>query len=130
MNFEPVTILTAALPDLDYYENLERINELRLELLNKGYSIVGVKMNGLQAFLVTTANFKPLIKLAKRFKQSHLFTSDENRLASKIDCLKPKTVIPLGKLEKKANGVKIDLSKQLNLTFIEDGKQYVFSTEL
>lgn len=129
MKYEPVVILTAELPSLTYHENRERTDQLRMELLNMGYSIVGVNMNGLQAFLVTSLKYKPLVKLAVKYNQKTIYVSDENRETKKIDVLEPKAGIPLGKLLKITKSVNINSSKQLTLTFIEDGQQHVFSTE-
>lgn len=129
MNLEPVTILSAELSTLDFHSNVERTNELRLELLNKGYSFVGVKVNGLTGFVVTTDKLKPLVKLALKYDQETIYFSDKNRDTLKFSTLKPKAGIPLGKLKKVTNSVKITSGEKLTLTFIEDGKQHVFSTE-
>lgn len=130
MTLEPVTILTAELPSLDYYANLERTNELRLDLLNKGFNFVGIKVNGLAGFLVVSPKIKPLTKLALKYDQETVFYSDENRETKKFNTLRPKAGIPLGKLLKTSKNDIINSGKTLTLTFIEDGTQHVFSTEL
>lgn len=131
MTYEPITILSAELPSLDYHTNMERTSLLRMDLLNKGYSIVGVKVNGLTGFVVTTDKLKPLVKLAVKYDQETIYFSDKTRDTLKFSTLRPKTGIPLGKLLKSSKSVNINSSKrsELTLTFIEDGKQHVFSTE-
>lgn len=129
MIYQPITILTAELKELDYYSNVERTNELRMELLNQGYSIVGVKMNDMQAFLVTGANYKKLQKLAGKFGQSLIFISDKNRETTEISCLETKTKRKLGKLIKISKCGTMNSDSTVRLNFIEDGKEHFFQTE-
>ena len=129
MDYEPVIFIHANLPNSDYYSNLERANALRLDLINKGLSFTGIKINGLGGFMVVTDKLSVLRKLAVSYDQDFIYFSDENREVYKINVVRPKAKENLGKLIKLTNHVNLELGRKLNLTFIENGTQYVYSTE-
>lgn len=127
MKQQPITIISAELPELSFHDNVERTNALRLELLNEGYSIIGVKANGLTAFIVVTKTPHKLIKLAKKYEQSSIYFSDVDRDTYEINVIRPKAKSSLGILKKSDI---IEEGRSLKITFIEDGQQHTFVTDL
>lgn len=130
MFYEPITILSAELPNLDYYANVDRTNELRLALLNMGLPIVGVTKvqdgKKFQSFMVTTPHHEELLPLAQKFGQKSVLVSDISRITREVSTTDEKTM-PMGKLylASKDNALK----QKLYLTFWQDGKEYFFVTE-
>lgn len=129
--YERIVIMCASLDYLDFHSNHDRTSQLREELLKMGLSFVGVKVNGVTGFLVS-GNLKlpRLVKLAKAFGQREIFTSDEKRDTHKINVLKPKDKVSCGALLRVAKDVKLKDEKKLNISFVENGTEFYFSTEL
>ena len=127
MFYEPITIISAELSALDFYANTNRTNELRLALLNDGYSIVGITLNKdgakTQAFMVVNPDSKALLPLAKKFGQSSILFSDVSRNTSEVKVATGE-ISTLGKLCSASKDSII--APQLYLSFIEDGKEHFF----
>lgn len=131
MRYEPITILSAELSALDFYANVDRTNELRLALLNKGLNIVGITLHEgatkRQAFMVVTPKYSDLLDLARKFGQSSIFISDEERTTCEIKTKENGQIVPIGKLCSASKDSTVD--SQLKVSFIEDGKEFIFVTE-
>jgi hypothetical protein len=126
MKHTPIAIITAELAQLNFHDNVERTNALRLELLSAGYSIIGVKLNGLTGFIVETNSPNKLKKLAQKYEQSSIYFSDNERNSFRISSLAKGKKFPLGKLTKSDTML---LARQLRLSFYENGKEHNFVTE-
>lgn len=129
MKYEPITILSAELSNLNFHSNTDRTNELRRELLSKGLNIVGVKLHEdgtkRQAFIVVTPKYTDLLELARKFGQSSIFISDEERFTCQVGTKESEEKILLGKL---CPASKVStVATQLQLSFTEDGKEHVFT---
>jgi hypothetical protein len=130
MIYEPITILSAELPDFDFHTNFARTSELRNKLLEMGLNFVGistiVEKQKSQSFIVTTSKYSELLKLAKEFGQKSILVSDGNRNTIKL-FTNGDQALPLGKLYLSSKDDA--LQQNLYMTFYEDGKQFYFITK-
>lgn len=80
-----------------------------------------------QSFMVVTPTHTKLLELADKFGQSSIYISDSKRMTSKVLVKEAGQIIPIGKLCLASKNS--TLATQLKISFIEDGKEYVFETK-
>lgn len=130
MIYEPITILSAELPNVDFHTNFARTSELRNKLLEMGLSFVGIstitETHKSQSFIVVTPKYSELLKLAREFGQKSLMVSDGDRNTIQL-FTNGDQALPMGKLYLSS---KDDALQQKSyMTFYEDGKQLYFVTK-
>jgi hypothetical protein len=126
---EPIVIISAEIAGADYYQNNDRTNELRYELLQKGYSIVGiVELKDAikkRSFIVVATEHEPLLELAKKFSQKSIVVSDLSRNTKEVPTSVEETT-HFGKLYPTTK--EAALQAKYYLSFTEDGKDHFYTT--
>lgn len=124
-----IAIITAEINGLGYYDNQDRTNALRSELLNAGVDFVGVTIHApskQQAFMMRQANIAPISTIAEILGIASFFVTDPNSLLIKIN-LKKDERLTLGKLNFTSTFLPNESS--FYLSFTEDGKEHFLTTK-
>jgi hypothetical protein len=86
LKYQNIAFLSAHKSGLDFHTNNERTQLLRSQLIQHGLEFTGVRINGVNHFMVVSTNIQLIKKLAKDFKCGKIYLSDSRRTLFEVSC--------------------------------------------